>query len=171
MENPKLIFDLSVNLLLKEVFILKLLMCEKVLITWSKSLSVWMVNLVRDFKLKMILPNFWRRSVMCVTAFTCSYKVPSRDCFWITIYFVLGLLAISPPQRTRCVVGREGDWGGGKRKTCRGRYEGKRREERSFPLLPSFLIIAIFCWNTQRELCVGERCLHQRASINKMHFL
>lgn len=51
---------------------------------------------------------------------------------------MLGLLAISPPQRLRCVVGRDGDWGEGKKKNVRERYDVKRGEERSFPLLPSF---------------------------------
>ena len=53
-------------------------------------------------------------------------------------HFVLGLLAISPPQRPRCVVGREGDWGEGKKKNVGERYQVKRGEERSFPLLSSF---------------------------------
>ena len=63
---------------------------------------------------------------------------PSRDCFWITIYFVLGLLAISPPQRPRCVVGREGDWGGGKEKRAEEDMKGKEEKRALFPFYHRF---------------------------------
>ena len=64
----------------KDIFILKLLICETLFIKCSKRLLVWMVNVVRDFKLKKCSPVFYEGP--CVTAFTYRCKVFQGTAFW-----------------------------------------------------------------------------------------
>lgn len=64
----------------KDIFILKLLICETLFIKCSKRLLVWMVNVVRDFKLKNCSPVFYEGP--CVTAFTYRCKVFQGTAFW-----------------------------------------------------------------------------------------
>lgn len=156
----------------KDIFILKLLICETLFIKCSKRLLVWMVNVVRDFKLKNCSPVFYEGP--CVTAFTYRCKVFQGTAFW-SPFRARTARKLSSSETSLC---REeaGRLVREEKKNVRGKIWREKRTRAVFsplPIVPGafyFLVIAIFYWNTKRELCGGERCLKQRTSINKMHF-
>lgn len=124
----------------KDIFILKLLICETLFIKCSKRLLVWMVNVVRDFKLKNCSLVFYEGP--CVTAFTYRCKVFQGTAFW-SPFRARTARKLSSSETSLC---REeaGRLVREEKKMCRGRYDGKREQERSFHLFPLFPALSIF---------------------------